>query len=35
MLPLLADSRRDFIRVKAVNVVVGLALGAILLVLRT
>ncbi|MBW2690526.1 MAG: hypothetical protein JRC99_11415 [Deltaproteobacteria bacterium] len=27
MLPLLADSRRDFFRVKAINFAVGLALG--------
>lgn len=31
MLPLLAHSRRDFVRVKAVNLVVGLAVGAALL----
>jgi hypothetical protein len=33
MLPLLAESRRDFIRVKAVNLVVGICVGAALLTL--
>jgi hypothetical protein len=33
MLPLLADSRRDFLRIKAVNLLVGLAVGAVLLAL--
>jgi hypothetical protein len=33
MLPLLAQSRRDFLRVKAVNLVVGLAVGATMLAL--
>jgi hypothetical protein len=33
MLPLLAQSRRDFLRVKAVNLVVGLAVGAAMLAL--
>jgi hypothetical protein len=31
MLPLLAESRRDFLRIKAINLLVGLALGAVLL----
>jgi hypothetical protein len=31
MLPLLAESRRDFIRVKAVNLAVGICVGAVLL----
>jgi hypothetical protein len=31
MLPLLAESRRDFVRVKAVNLAVGLGVGALLL----
>ena len=31
MLPLLAESRRDFIRIKAVNLAVGLGVGAMLL----
>ena len=31
MLPLLAESRRDFIRIKAVNLAVGLGVGAVLL----
>ncbi len=31
MLPLLADSRRDFLRVKAINLVIGLGIGAVLL----
>jgi len=34
MLPLLAHSRRDFVVVKAINVVVGLAIGAALMALR-
>jgi Putative, 10TM heavy-metal exporter len=33
MLPLLAQSRRDFLRVKTVNLVVGLAVGAAMLAL--
>jgi hypothetical protein len=33
MLPLLAESRRDFFRVKAVNLIVGVAVGAFLLAL--
>jgi hypothetical protein len=33
MLPLLAESRRDFFKVKAINLVVGLAVGALLLAL--
>lgn len=33
MLPLLAESRRDFLRIKAINLVVGLAVGAMLLAL--
>jgi hypothetical protein len=33
MLPLLAESRRDFIRVKAVNLAVGLTVGALMLAL--
>lgn len=33
MLPLLAESRRDFVVVKAINLVVGLAVGAVLLAL--
>jgi hypothetical protein len=33
MLPLLAESRRDFLKVKAVNLLVGLAAGAALLTL--
>jgi hypothetical protein len=35
MLPLLAHSRRDFLRVKAVNLVLGLAVGAAMLALRS
>lgn len=31
MLPLLAGSRKDFVRIKAINLVVGLAVGAVLL----
>jgi hypothetical protein len=33
MLPLLAESRRDFVRIKAVNLAVGLAVGAFMLAL--
>jgi hypothetical protein len=35
MLPLLAESRRDFLRVKGVNLVVGLLVGGLLLWLGT
>jgi hypothetical protein len=31
MLPLLAESRTEFLRVKAINLVAGLALGFVLL----
>jgi hypothetical protein len=34
MLPLLAQSRGDFLRVKAINLVVGMAVGAALLALE-
>ncbi len=34
LLPLLAQSRRDFLRVKGISLVVGLAVGAVLLALR-
>jgi hypothetical protein len=33
MLPLLAESRYDFLRIKAVNLVIGVAVGAVLLAL--
>jgi hypothetical protein len=33
MLPLLADSRRDFVLVKSINLAVGLVVGAVLLLL--